>query len=35
MAETVESPEIKEFIASGEPVVEFDDVSIGFEGMKF
>jgi phospholipid/cholesterol/gamma-HCH transport system ATP-binding protein len=32
MAETVESPEIKEFLASGEPVVEFDDVSIGFEG---
>jgi phospholipid/cholesterol/gamma-HCH transport system ATP-binding protein len=32
MAETVESPEIKEFLASGQPVVEFDDVSIGFEG---
>ena len=32
MAETVESPEIAEFLASGQPVVEFDDVSIGFEG---
>jgi len=32
MTQTVESPEIKEFLASGQPVVEFDDVSIGFEG---
>ncbi len=32
MAETVESPEMKEFVASGQPMVEFDDVSIGFEG---
>src|ERR1700761_3249103 len=32
MAETVQSPEIAEFLASGQPVVEFDDVSIGFEG---
>jgi phospholipid/cholesterol/gamma-HCH transport system ATP-binding protein len=32
MAETVVSPEMEEFIASGGPVVEFDDVSIGFEG---
>jgi hypothetical protein len=31
MAETVVSPEMREFIASGGPVVEFDDVSIGFE----
>jgi phospholipid/cholesterol/gamma-HCH transport system ATP-binding protein len=32
MAETVVSPEMKEFAASGQPVVEFDDVSIGFDG---
>jgi phospholipid/cholesterol/gamma-HCH transport system ATP-binding protein len=32
MAETVLSPEMEEFIASGVPAVEFDDVSIGFEG---
>ena len=32
MAETVESPQMKEFVASGQPMVEFDDVSIGFEG---
>ena len=32
MAETVVSPEMEKFIASGGPVVEFDDVSIGFEG---
>jgi phospholipid/cholesterol/gamma-HCH transport system ATP-binding protein len=32
MADTVVSPEMEEFIASGGPVVEFDDVSIGFEG---
>jgi phospholipid/cholesterol/gamma-HCH transport system ATP-binding protein len=32
MAETVVSPEMKEFVASGQPMVEFDDVSIGFEG---
>jgi len=32
MEETVESPEMKEFVASGQPMVEFDDVSIGFEG---
>jgi phospholipid/cholesterol/gamma-HCH transport system ATP-binding protein len=32
MAETVVSPEMKEFVASGQPIVEFDDVSIGFEG---
>jgi phospholipid/cholesterol/gamma-HCH transport system ATP-binding protein len=31
MAETVESPEMSEFLASGQPMVEFDDVSIGFE----
>jgi phospholipid/cholesterol/gamma-HCH transport system ATP-binding protein len=32
MAETVVSPETKEPVASGQPVVEFDNVSIGFEG---
>ncbi len=32
MAETVVSPEVSEFLASGQPMVEFDDVSIGFEG---
>lgn len=32
MAETVQSPEIEEYLASGGPVVEFDKVSIGFEG---
>ena len=32
MAETVVSPEMKEFVANGQPIVEFDDVSIGFEG---
>ena len=32
MAETVVSPKMEKFIASGGPVVEFDDVSIGFEG---
>jgi phospholipid/cholesterol/gamma-HCH transport system ATP-binding protein len=32
MAETVVSPEMSEFLASGQPMVEFDDVSIGFEG---
>ncbi len=32
MAETVVNPEMKEFLASGQPMVEFDDVSIGFEG---
>ena len=32
MAETVVSPEMKEFVASGQPIVEFDDVSIGFDG---
>jgi phospholipid/cholesterol/gamma-HCH transport system ATP-binding protein len=32
MAETVESPEMSEFLVSGRPMVEFDDVSIGFEG---
>jgi phospholipid/cholesterol/gamma-HCH transport system ATP-binding protein len=32
MAETVVSPEMKKFVASGQPIVEFDDVSIGFEG---
>jgi phospholipid/cholesterol/gamma-HCH transport system ATP-binding protein len=32
MAETVVSPEMSEFLASGRPMVEFDDVSIGFEG---
>ena len=26
------SPKMKEFVASGQPMVEFDDVSIGFEG---
>jgi phospholipid/cholesterol/gamma-HCH transport system ATP-binding protein len=32
MAETVESPQMSEFLASGQPMVQFDDVSIGFEG---
>ena len=32
MAETVASSAMEEFIATGSPVVEFDDVSIGFEG---
>ena len=32
MAQTVVSPKMKEFVASGQPMVEFDDVSIGFEG---
>jgi phospholipid/cholesterol/gamma-HCH transport system ATP-binding protein len=32
MADTVASSEMEEFIATGGPVVEFDDVSIGFEG---
>ncbi len=32
MAETVLSPQMSEFLASGQPMVEFDDVSIGFEG---
>jgi phospholipid/cholesterol/gamma-HCH transport system ATP-binding protein len=32
MAETVVSPQMSEFLASGQPMVEFDDVSIGFEG---
>lgn len=32
MAETVASPDIKEYLASGQPIVEFNDVSIGFEG---
>jgi phospholipid/cholesterol/gamma-HCH transport system ATP-binding protein len=32
MAETVVSPEMKEFVASGQPIVEFDNVSIGFDG---
>ena len=32
MAETVVSPEMTEFVANGQPIVEFDDVSIGFEG---
>jgi len=32
MAEAVQSPEMEEFLASGSPVVEFDNVSIGFEG---
>jgi phospholipid/cholesterol/gamma-HCH transport system ATP-binding protein len=32
MAETIVSPKMEKFIASGGPVVEFDDVSIGFEG---
>lgn len=32
MAETVVSPRIEEFLASGRPMVEFDDVSIGFDG---
>jgi phospholipid/cholesterol/gamma-HCH transport system ATP-binding protein len=32
MADTVESPEMSEFVASGQPMVEFDDVSIGFDG---
>jgi phospholipid/cholesterol/gamma-HCH transport system ATP-binding protein len=32
MAETVVSPQMSEFVASGQPMVEFDDVSIGFDG---
>jgi phospholipid/cholesterol/gamma-HCH transport system ATP-binding protein len=32
MAETVVSPQVSEFLASGQPMVEFDDVSIGFDG---
>ena len=32
MAETLVSPKMKELMAAGQPVVEFDDVSIGFEG---
>jgi phospholipid/cholesterol/gamma-HCH transport system ATP-binding protein len=32
MADTVVSPEMKEFVANGQPIVEFDDVSIGFDG---
>jgi phospholipid/cholesterol/gamma-HCH transport system ATP-binding protein len=31
MAETVASPQMSEFLASGQPMVEFEDVSIGFE----
>ena len=34
MEETVESLKMKEFVASGQPMVEFDDVSIGFEGRE-
>ncbi|MGA8938697.1 MAG: ATP-binding cassette domain-containing protein, partial [Acidobacteriaceae bacterium] len=30
--QTVVSPRMAEFLASGRPMVEFDDVSIGFEG---
>jgi phospholipid/cholesterol/gamma-HCH transport system ATP-binding protein len=32
MAETVVSPQMSEFLASGQPMLEFEDVSIGFEG---
>jgi phospholipid/cholesterol/gamma-HCH transport system ATP-binding protein len=32
MAETIAHPDIAEFLASGQPMVEFEDVSIGFEG---
>jgi phospholipid/cholesterol/gamma-HCH transport system ATP-binding protein len=32
MAETIAHPEIAEFLASGQPMLEFEDVSIGFEG---
>jgi phospholipid/cholesterol/gamma-HCH transport system ATP-binding protein len=32
MAKTIAHPEIAEFLASGQPMVEFEDVSIGFEG---
>jgi phospholipid/cholesterol/gamma-HCH transport system ATP-binding protein len=32
MAETVVSPQISEFLASGQPMLEFENVSIGFEG---
>ena len=32
MAETSVNPQMAEFLASGRPMVEFDDVSIGFEG---
>lgn len=32
MTETIANPEISEFLASGQPMVEFEDVSIGFEG---
>ena len=32
MAETVVSPKMKELVVAAQPVVEFDNVSIGFEG---
>lgn len=32
MAETVVRPEMEEFLASGQPMIAFDNVSIGFEG---
>jgi phospholipid/cholesterol/gamma-HCH transport system ATP-binding protein len=32
MAETVVSPEMEELLASGQPMIAFDNVSIGFEG---
>jgi phospholipid/cholesterol/gamma-HCH transport system ATP-binding protein len=32
MAETVVSPQMSEFLASGQPMVEFEHVSIGFDG---
>ncbi len=32
MAETVMSPQMSEFLASGQPMLEFENVSIGFEG---
>lgn len=32
MAETLTSAKVQEYLASGKPVVEFDNVSIGFDG---
>jgi phospholipid/cholesterol/gamma-HCH transport system ATP-binding protein len=34
MAETLVSPQMSEFLTTGQPVVEFEDVSIGFEGRQ-
>lgn len=32
MAETIENPQMSEFLSSGQPMLEFENVSIGFEG---